>query len=286
MTPVELRNGRYYKREDLYRMEPSGVNGSKLRACQHLMSRALEKNPSIMKVVTAQSVLSPQAAMSAVVAKSLGLECDVIVGATTPTKALRHRSIAIAVAHGATVHAVPVAYNPFLQKAALAAAEEAGAWRMPYGVTTAPDASLEDLEAFLAVGGEETANLPDEIETLVVPFGSANTACGVLYGLQDHRPAALRDVYLMEIGPSRRDWAAARLEKVGRPMVPDGVRLHYITLHDVWASYGDSMPETADGIVLHPSYEGKIARWLNLVSPEYWTRRDNTTCFWVVGGPI
>lgn len=286
LTPVELRGGILWKREDLYRMEPSGVNGSKLRACQHLMARANEDG-NIFQVVSASSVLSPQAAMAGVVAQDLGLECEIIVGATTPDKAVRHPSIAIAVAAGATVRSVPVAYNTFLQKQALEAALQPGVWRLPYGITTEADAPLEDVEAFLAVGGRQTANLPDEVETLVLPFGSANTACGVLYGLHDHRPANLRRIILMEIGPSRREWATERLQSVGRgPERLRGVDVEYITLHEVWASYGDRMPETMEDIVFHKTYEGKIIRWLNLVKPDYWTRRDGTTCFWIVGGEI
>lgn len=285
LTPVELHSGMWYKREDLHRLEPSGVNGSKLRACQHLMGRAAERG-DVLSVVSAQSVLSPQAAMAGVVAQSLDLDCEIIVGATTPEKAVRHRSIQIAVEAGATVRAVKVAYNTALQKAAADAALSPGVWRLPYGITTPADAPLEDVEAFLQVGGAQTANLPADLRTLVLPFGSANTACGVLYGLHDNRPADLRDIYLMEIGPSRRKWAEERLESVGRSLAPEGVNVHYITLHEVWASYADKMPETLDGIVLHPTYEGKIARYLNLVSPDWWARRDGTTGFWIVGGPI
>jgi 1-aminocyclopropane-1-carboxylate deaminase/D-cysteine desulfhydrase-like pyridoxal-dependent ACC family enzyme len=239
-----------------------------------------------MTVISASSVLSPQAAMAGVVAERLGLECEIIVGATTPEKAVKHKSIAIAVAAGATVRSVPVAYNTYLQKQAEEAAQAPGAWRLPYGITTPAGAPPEDVEAFLQVGGSQVANLPDEVETLVLPFGSANTACGVLYGLQDQRPAALRRIILMEIGPSRRKWASERLESVGRFMSPFPVEIEYVTLHEVWASYGDKMPETMEEIIFHPTYEGKMIRWLNLVQPEWWMRRDGTTCFWIVGGPI
>lgn len=285
LTPVELRNGVWYKREDLYRIEPYGVNGSKLRACQHLMSRAAEAG-NVFQVVSASSVLSPQAAMAGVVAESLGLECEIIVGATTPDKAVRHKSVALAVEAGATVRCVPVAYNTYLQKQALEASLQPGVWRLPYGITTEADAPLEAVEDFLAVGGAQTANLPDEVETLVLPFGSANTACGVLYGLHDTRPASLRRIVLMEIGPSRRNWAYDRLASVGRRIGGIGVQVEFVTLHEVWASYGDKMPETLDDIVFHPTYEGKMIRWLNLVQPDYWTQRDGTTAFWIVGGPI
>lgn len=285
LTPCELRGGIWWKREDLYRIEPYGVNGSKLRACQHLMSRAKAQG-DIIEVVSASSVLSPQAAMAAVVAEQFDLDCEIIVGATTREKAARHKSIDIALQAGAIVTSVPVAYNTYLQKRAAESALARGAWHLPYGITTPADAPETDVEAFLQVGGAQVANLPDEVETLVIPFGSANTACGVLYGLHDQRPTNLRRVILMEIGPSRRQWASERLASVDRYMTPPGVEWEYVTLHEVWATYGDKMPETMEDIVFHPTYEGKMIRWLNLVKPEWWMRRDGTTCFWIVGGPI
>ena len=46
------------------------------------------------------------------------------------------------------------------------------------------------------------------------------------------------------------------------------------------------MPGQADGIVLHPTYEGKVVRYLDEKAPEWWVRRDGTTCLWIVGGPL
>lgn len=285
LTPVENYAGRWFKREDLYRIEPYGVNGSKLRACQHLISKAAADG-SVYQVVSASSVLSPQAAMAGVVSASLGLDCEIIVGATREELLPKHRSVAIAMEAGASVRIIGVAYNNALQKAALDAALEPGVWRLPYGITTPPDAPLEDVEAFLAVGGAQVMNLPPETKRLILPFGSANTACGVLYGLHDWCPGGLTDIYLMEIGPSRRQWARDRLESVGRGLHPADVNIHWITLHEVWANYSDKMPETMHEIVFHPTYEGKMIRWLNLTQPDWWMAQDDATCFWIVGGPF
>jgi 1-aminocyclopropane-1-carboxylate deaminase/D-cysteine desulfhydrase-like pyridoxal-dependent ACC family enzyme len=278
VTPVELRDGIWYKREDLYTL--GAVNGSKLRAAQHILERKSEEG--YRKVVVGASVGAPTPAIIATIAADIGLECQVIVGGTTPEKAVKHRPIRIAADAGATITSIGIGYGTALKRAAKEAADFQGdgVFAM-YGTTTD-----EDVDAFLAVGGAETANLPDEVETLIVPFGSANTACGVLYGLHDHCPANLTRVILMEIGPSRREWAEARLESVGRTLTPDYVAPEFVTLHEVWASYGDKMPEALDGITFHPTYEGKIIRWLNLTRPDYWTSRDGTTCFWIVGGPL
>ena len=52
---------------------------------------------------------------------------------------------------------------------------------MPYGISVPNSDGPEAVGAFLRVGGEQVANLPDEIEDLVVPFGSGNTLAGILY---------------------------------------------------------------------------------------------------------
>lgn len=283
LTSVELREGLWLKREDQHAM-PAGVNGAKLRACQFLIGRG--KAVGARHVISAASVLSPQNAMAAVVARELGMACTVIVGGSKPATALRHPALRIAAEHGATIEHVRVGYNPYLQRAAaIRAADLPAAFWLRYGITPAPEATPADLAAFHAVGANQVTNLPDEVETLVVPFGSGNTAAGVLYGLATHRrPAALRRVVLMGIGPDRRSWLAARLAALG---VQAPVPLEHIDLHGSgYARYGDKMPHTLSGIVLHPTYEGKVARYLDVHQPPFWTRRDATTCLWIVGGPL
>ena len=284
VTPVEHHNGLWYKREDLFRL-PNGVNGSKLRACWHLVQNAALDG--FDTVVSAASVISPQSAMGATMAAQFGLKSITIVGGTTPDKAVRHASIRIAEDTGSDIRAISVGYNPALQAAAKAVvAGQPGAWRLPYGITTPPDASLEEVSAFVALGAGQVANIPDEVETVVIPFGSGNTAAGILRGLlENHRPPSLRRVALMTIGPDRYDWLEARLESVGTPLSKADFEIERIHLHPNFATYGDRMPETMDGIELHPTYEGKVARYLNGMEPEWWNR-DSKTLLWVVGGPV
>lgn len=283
LTPTELLDGRWYKREDLY-TGPGGVNGAKLRACQHLILTAVSRGAS--EVISAASVLSPQNAMAAVTAAQLGLPCTVIVGGTYAEAAARHPSIAIALAHGARLECVPVGYNPYLQRAARAlAADRPGAFHLPYGITTSVGAPPADLAAFHRIGADQVTTLPDMIRTLVVPFGSGNTAAGVLYGLATvRRPAGLDRIVLVGIGPDRREWLLHRLRQLDvHPVAP----VDHIDLHGTgFAKYGDRMPGTVAGIELHPTYEGKVVRYLDLHRPPWWTTRDGSTCLWIVGGPL
>lgn len=286
LTPVELRNGRFYKREDLHRNEQYGVNGAKWRACRHLFSKAVSEGAT--SVVSASSVLSPQAAMAGVLAEEFGIDCTLVLGATKPETAPRHVSVKIAMEAGATLNLdSKVAYNPVIQRAGRLLSEELGAWQLPYGITTPDNAPAEEVEAFLEVGGRQVLNLPDEVETLVVPFGSGNTAAGVLYGLSQFLPAnGLKRLVLVGVGPDRLAWVKQRLALVGVSMDALPFEVVHMPLHGWFADYGDKMPETADEIVMHPTYEGKVVRFLNGSSNEWWHARDGKTCMWIVGGPI
>lgn len=285
LTPWEERNGIWYKREDAHR-NVYGVNGAKYRAARHLMERAVAAGAN--HVVSASSVLSPQAAISATLAEEMGLECTIVVGASRPETAVKHPSVAIAVEAGATLNCeARVAYNPYIQKFGLSVTESTpNGWQMPYGITTKENASEKELEAFLAVGGVQVANTPDQVKTLVIPFGSGNTTAGVLYGLATDGAWNVERVVLVGVGPDRYEWLFSRLGRVGIEERDLPFQVDHMPLHPWFAEYGDRMPETLDGIVLHPTYEGKVARFLNTAQPDWWTARDDSVGFWIVGGPV
>jgi hypothetical protein len=281
ISPVEDRAGRLYKREDLCAL-PAGVNGSKLRACDHLIRQGAVAGAT--RIISAASVLSPQNAMAAIVAQRYGLKCTVILGGTRPETALRHRAVQLADRFGASLEFIPVGYNPALQAHAKRLADlDPQAYWLRYGITTAPGTCARELRRFHQITADQVPSLPDTVRTLVVPFGSGNTGAGVLMGLNQHRPRDLERVILIGIGPDRRLWLARRFETMGVSLP----RYRMIDLHGTgYASYSDRMPGTADGIVLHPTYEGKVVRYLDVKAPDWWVRRDGTTCLWIVGGPL
>jgi 1-aminocyclopropane-1-carboxylate deaminase/D-cysteine desulfhydrase-like pyridoxal-dependent ACC family enzyme len=270
-----------YKREDLCSL-PQGVNGSKLRACDHLVRQGAAAGAT--RVISAASVLSPQNAMAAVLARRYGLGCLIVLGGTHPSTAFKHRSPAIAREHGADFDFVGVGYNPVLQRRAreLTLADP-GAYWLQYGITTPSTATAAELRAFHQISADQVVNLPDTVRTLVIPFGSGNTAAGVLMGLGQHRPRDLERVVLVGIGPDRRTWLRERFVRMGLSLPG----YQHRDLHGSgYATYSDRMPGHADGITLHPTYEGKVVRYLNEKAPDWWVRRDSTTCLWIVGGPL
>lgn len=278
---MQERDGRWYKREDLCSL-PAGVNGAKLRACDHLIRRGVVNGAT--RVVSAASVLSPQNAMAAVLARRYNLSCTVILGGTSPATAFQHRSPHLAREYGADFDFIRVGYNPALQRRAedIVKTDRRAYW-LQYGITTPPDASARDMRAFHQIAADQVANLPEGIRTLVVPFGSGNTAAGVLMGLNQHRPRSLERVVLVGIGPDRRRWLRDRFEFMGVSLPS----FRHLDLHGTgYAQYSDKMSGQADGIVLHPTYEGKVVRYLDEKAPDWWVRRDSTTCLWIVGGPL
>lgn len=287
VTPVELRDGMFYKREDAL-SRPSGANGSKLRACFHLAERAKEQGYDT--VVSAQSVLSPQAVISATVAWELGMYHYTIVGGTTPEKAVKNVSIRKAQELGSSVlNLAPVGYNPAIQKAAKEFCETRfegyRPWQLPYGISCPDSYGPDAVRDFVEVGAGQVANVPDSVTRIVLPFGSGNTAAGVLYGLQEIGWDGI--VELMTVGPDKRAWLDDRLGQL--EMSPSfQVRQHL--LHPTFATYGDRMSETIDGIEMHPTYEGKVVRYLNrealLGNADWWDDRDESVLFWIVGGPL
>lgn len=286
-TPWHNRNGMWYKREDLHRHR-NGVNGAKYRACRQLISSAVV-DLGVDTIVTAQSVRSPQAAISATLAEEMGLDCVVVVGASKPETAIKHRSIEIAIEAGAMLDTSrKVAYNGVIQPYAASLSESLGAYQVPYAISPPADASDEAVEAFLRPGALQVANTPDEVETIVIAFGSGNTTAGVLYGVSRFLPPAssLKRVVLVGVGPDRTEYLERRVEQAGASEVFNEVEIVHMPLHGWFSDYADLMPETLDDIVMHPTYEGKVVRFLNGAEPDWWTSRDGTCGFWIVGGPM
>jgi hypothetical protein len=282
-TPLELRDGRWYKREDLLRYS-NGVNG-KVRTALHLAERA--RRDGAEELVYGGSVLAPALGRVASVAAYLGMDSTIVVG-SDPDKAIRHRTVAVAVEAGAKLVRSPIAFNPGLQRRARAIAEASGGRvaQIAYGVSTPDTWSPAEVKAFLDCDAAEAAQVAASgATTLVLPFGSGNATSGVLHGLWKHGAGSIKEIKLIGIGPDKRAWLADRLDYVG-VKVDQLPEMDYIPLHPHFAEYADLMPEHRDGIDFHPTYEGKVVRFLDLIAPPWWTRRDGSTALWIVGGPL
>lgn len=280
LTPCELVNGRWYKRDDKLAFS-NGVNG-KVRTSLFLARTAAEAGADAL--VYGGSVHAPALGRVASAAAYVGLDCYLVIGSDIKT-ARRHPTVAVAEDAGAMFLRSKVAYNPALQKLAREVAEnsDGSVWQVPYGVSAPDTWGVQQTATFLGHDADQVDNIPDEVETLVIPFGSGNAAAGILYGLA--ASTEQKRIVLVGVGPDRREWLGQRLNHVGVSW-DDLPPVEYLTLHPHFAEYTDRMPETQDGIDFHPTYEGKVVRYLDALAPAWWTARDERTCMWIVGGPL
>jgi 1-aminocyclopropane-1-carboxylate deaminase/D-cysteine desulfhydrase-like pyridoxal-dependent ACC family enzyme len=303
LTPVDQgASGLFYKREDTFApLGYGGINGSKLRQLIWLM-RPMNDGSG---VVTACSVLSPQSSMTAIVGRHYGLDVTVILGATHYDSAVKHENVRIAVRAGARLEFIKVAYNPALQRACRAWQDEHNLYRVPYGITTPEEARDREVAEFHLVAAPQVVNIPSGVRTLIIPFGSGNSVTGILTGLAKYGPGSISRIVLVGIGPNRLAWLHKRLDQIGgvlgldipgmfnwrphqgsRGDMPDTgpVLMEHYDLHGIgYVKYSDRRPWRQDGIDFHPTYEGKVMKWLNEESPHWYKPADGTSLFWIVG---
>lgn len=307
LTPVELRDGIWWKREDYFApLGYGGINGSKLRQLLHLISKV-----DAPGIITGASVLSPQLSMGALVAKHYGLPITCVLGGTKPESAIKHENVAIAQEAGAEFVFGKVAYNPGIQSNVtklMALPEYEGYYRLNYGITVPDNAEDDEVRAFHEVGAYQVQNIPEEVTHLAMTAGSCNSCVSVLYGLAKYR-TNVRKVTLFGIGPTRLRMIEERLAKIERAaglVIRDKYRRRYMHHKDLeeehqtdgqivlvhydlhatkFSAYSDKMPYKKSGITFHPTYEGKALHYMdkNIGAFDWWNDPDGKTLFWIVG---
>lgn len=319
VTPIEdPGSGVLYKREDRFApLGYGGINGAKLRQLIYLVHRYVSEGGSA-GLLTGASVLSPQLSMAALVARHYDLPATLVLGATRPDTCGRHENVRIAAQAGAEFLFHPVGFNPALQAEVTrlhALPEYEARFKLCYGITTPVAASDADVEEFHRVGARQAENVPESVRTIVMTAGSCNSCVSVLYGLALAPPPGLERIVLLGVGPTRLQWIEDRLEAIERHTwlnvrgryrrryhhhpdlehehQTDGeILLEHFDLHATgYCTYQDRAPFTLDGIVFHPTYEGKALKYLFGMplrrsadgTHSWFTQAEGDVLFWIVG---
>lgn len=320
MTPVEQHGSTFFKREDKFApLGYGGINGSKLRQCIWLTDEYVKNSSNPIGVISGTSVKSPQLPMGSAVAEHFGLKSVHIIGATKPQIAHKHENVAMATWFNAQFYVNPnIAYNPVLQRKVQQLLQEDERLKdyfyLEYGITLDHKKNPpKRIEQFHYIGSEQVKNIPDHIETLIVPAGSCNSCTSILYGIARFQPKNLKDVYLIGIGPNKLEFVEERLDIIEQisgvftkpytrlyhdspkleerfnsslnGFFSDNVsyryNLHHYDLHTTkYVDYQDEMPYTYEGIELHPTYEGKVMTYVNERLPHL---LNDKSMFWIVG---
>ena len=317
LTPVEEVLGIKFKREDKFAPLGYGnINGSKARQCLHLMNRWVEASPSMEGVVSGSVVGSPQHPFISSMCKHFNKRCVIFVGAKNY---LEHNYARHAYRLGAEINVSKIGYAKALQKKCVDFKREeqkrGNHWKMlELNITVLAKHGFKKIEAFHRIGAEQVRNIPDDIETLIVPSGSCNSVVSILYGISLYPPKSLKNIILMGIGNNgskNLGYIPERLKAISLQTGKSvnqyfdyselsnnnllgsfvGKKGRYkIKRYDLngtgYCKYETLMPFTYGDIVFHPRYEGKIMNYIHENMDEikkYWNRK---TLFWIVGGQV
>jgi hypothetical protein len=298
LTPVQKVDNLYFKREDFFApLGYGGINGSKLRQAIWMFS-----NDQREVLISGCSVKSPQSPMGSAISRHYGCESIHVIGATNPVSAMRRPMVRMATWFGAEFDIVKVAYNPVLQNRVKFLRERGlkdFSYYLQYGITCPANSNDKFVYDFHILGANQVRNIPDEVENIILPLGSCNSAISVLMGIKLYKPG-IKNVYLIGIGPKHFDFLNQRLcsilESSGVNVfdfnkqfqedklfeIPEtGYNLHYDDLHGMgFTDYQQEVKERYADIILHPTYEAKVFKYIRLKRPDL---INSKTLFWIIG---
>lgn len=317
LSPCEYIGGLWFKREDKFApLNYGGINGSKLRVCIWLISEAVKTGA--VGVSHGAVTGSPQHPMTACIAAHYGIPVVDCIGTKKPEE---HDTLLAAKWMGAQFRSFNPGYAATLNSKAaeLTKTEFPGYFHLETNITLDDRINTpERIEAFHRVGSEQAKNLPDHVETIIIPAGSCNSVTGVMYGIARFRPKNLKRIVLMGIGSygsSDPAYIKRRLELIGRVWGQDmsevfcydfdfgvgGPTAPYQVVHynvnggcgkcakckDGYCEYNDLMPyDFTDGenaLEFHPRYEAKVFHYMKDHLSSFRQYLNDRSLFWIVG---
>lgn len=278
LTPVENHQGIWFKREDAF--APLGIGGPSGSKCRQLIWYINKYREGKTHILSGASIQSPQLLMSAIIGAHYGLPSRLVVY-SKPNTVLRHPSPRISAGFGAYFEYASGPYNPILQRK-VESLTRPNSLVVHYGITVSHKTyPAEIVREFHSVGAYQVNNLPEDVETVIMPMGSANSICSLLLGLS-RAPKNVKRVFAMGIGPDKMDWLRERLAIIGVNWDELPFKFKHVSLHDTgFSKYTDHFKESFDGIKFHPVYEAKMWSWLQQNGG---VQQDGKTLFWIVGG--
>ena len=270
LTPVQQIAGMYFKREDLYTpFGTGGVNGGKLRQCMLLVETALKQQHDKKGILTYCSIHSPQAPITAAVAKYFGLPCVIAYGGTNTISIATESMPRLAMHYGANIEIVSKSgrHNVLKQKAKeLSIAKEL--FVVQYGI------NIDDYgEILLRAVAEQVQNIPDNLNDIYITCGSGITTSGVIIGIEKYHKK-VNHIHVISTAFDRQQKIKTTLKRLG-------VSREFI-YHDLFHTkvfvYEKKQKLIVGGVKLHPQYEAKSMKYLI----DHHLNTKNAL-FWIVG---
>ena len=270
LTPVEEYNGVLYKRDDLYAPYGSDfVTGGKIRQCRDLIETNLDyiKSKCDSTISTAASIHSPQAVIVSRVAQEYGLNSIIGFGNTSIEGALKHKAMSWCKDMGSelVVLSESQGFNNVLYSNLNKLSETRPMFKVLFGY-----AAQQYRSSIIGKISEQVQNIPDNVDILFVPCGSAVTFTGVIEGKCIYNKN-FRLVGLQPFGYDRKSDINKNLE---------GMVWDYDYNFHVGNWPYHQLYEKNVGFELDRIYESK-AYDMMINSSKY--QSSTNPCFWVIG---
>ena len=299
LTPVHFKAGMHFKRDDFFAPKGYGhINGAKLRQALYLVDKWV-KEENIKGIVSGSVSQSPQHAFISELCKQYGLDCLIVHSKKDFSDSPYLR---LAEKNGARFIRSKVGYSQTLGAIARKQLANLDNYRfLETNITL--DESCNDWDAikdFHRIGAEQVKNIPNDIDTLIIPCGSCNSVTSIFYGLHLFPKNNIKNIYLFGIGNNGSNnihYVENRIENITdikcvrcsydfsfTSAKRSKHKLHHINLNGTgFCKYSDTMPEGISDIMFHPRYEGKCIRYIKKNMPELWREKS---LFWIVGGEL
>lgn len=273
VSPVQEQEGVFYKRDDLFvPFGPGGLNGGKCRQTFHLIKYSIHLLTTKFdrKMITTSSVYSTSGAILAAYGHLLEFEAILAVGGTKPDTIDKHHMMRLAKAYGCDVRIVcGTGMAGPLKKRLTEICETEQVFNAVFSdnVDTRQAAILDPISA-------QVANIPDELDNLVVPVGTGIHLLAIMRGLEQHGKKVKR-IIGCHVGPDRRK----KIDGYLSPLEWQNPTYDMVPLNLKTAYAKPCIEQMPNGDPLDEIYEAKAHVWMR----ENLDTKNEKTLFWIVG---
>lgn len=277
LTPVQRIGNILVKRDDLFMpFDNLPLSGGKVR--QSLMLLNEKRNEIITecngKVVTIGTTQSPQGIIVAICCKEFGLDYTMVVNGDLlqrgTQKIEKHSFFRHVLNNGGKIDFGSKGHfentlSSYIKR------KYPSSYFIKFGINAA------NSYAILESNARQVANLPRDIENLIIPVGGGITMAGVIMGCKIYN---IRPKRIIGIQISGHDW-----RNVIEELVPKKYKMpyEYIVTGD-YANYSKRCDEKLMGeLEIDPLYEAKAYSWVLHNRREVLTK---DSLFWIVGNTL
>jgi 1-aminocyclopropane-1-carboxylate deaminase/D-cysteine desulfhydrase-like pyridoxal-dependent ACC family enzyme len=273
LTPIEEYGGILYKRDDLYTpFSDIPLSGGKVRQACSLVLDNYEhiKNDCDGLIATPCALSSPQGIIIARVAKEFGFRSLILHGATKRSTLGNHPLAIHTLYLGAKLNIESkLGYDSALQSHLKNKMKQGlKCFNVKFGINL-----NENPESIIKSIGNQVENIPDTLDILIIPCGSAITACGILWGLKYYNKS-VKQIYLIQIsGYSRLKVIDEASKVLGMEFPP------FEFVIDKTYKYNKHVRLPFGGGHMDPIYEGKAFDYMK----KHIDVKDKKVLFWIIG---